>query len=234
MRSGALRDGDWARQGEARAAAEDLAGRNAEVARLRGELQAAADEAGALQAELARLGQEAAAVERKLAVEARPGLPLRPGLHGRGYWSHGAQQHAHAAPSDPAPTAQQLLGVSLRAGGLPQPGGARRSRGGSRAWAPPAPLSARPGGFGQGSLRAARLRRGAQAAGGRQARAEVAALRSDLGGLQTQLAGAAQELDAERSASAPRLPPPAGPRRPGPACTLRASAHKRTRAPSRA
>ncbi len=85
MRSGVLRGGGGrARQGEARAAAEDLAGRNAEVARLRGELQAAADEAGALKAELARLGQEASAVERKLAVEARPGLPPRPGLHGRG------------------------------------------------------------------------------------------------------------------------------------------------------
>lgn len=56
-------------QTEAKAAATDLAGRNAEVTRLRGELATAASEAGALKAELARLGQEAAAVERKLAVE---------------------------------------------------------------------------------------------------------------------------------------------------------------------
>ena len=56
-------------QTEAEAAATDLAGRNAEVTRLRGELATAASEADALKAELARLGQEAAAVERKLAVE---------------------------------------------------------------------------------------------------------------------------------------------------------------------
>ena len=59
-------------QAEARAAAADLAGRNADVTRLRGELATAASEAGALKAELARLGQEAAAVERKLAVEVLP------------------------------------------------------------------------------------------------------------------------------------------------------------------
>lgn len=45
-----------------------------------------------------------------------------------------------------------------------------------------------------------------QAAGGRSARAEVASLRNDLGGLQSQLAGASQQLDAERSASAPPHP----------------------------
>jgi len=148
------------------------------------------------------------------------------------------QQHAFVAPCHLEQSAQQLLNVFLRPAGC-------RGR---------APLAAAAGAAGHGPARAhprlnwkvqpnpaastsmpraARPRWGAQAAGGRQARAETAALRSDLGGLQTQLAGAAQELDAERSASAPRLPPPA-PRCPlGPACTLRASVHEPTRTRSR-